>query len=98
MKSIRDSSGKGWWSLFLNQDRTSITLGSQGPNTTRWVKHLQADRLEFEKDQWYEIELSYAPRTTYAYNVISPNNVGILKLSPLHRWQKSGLRPGYRAH
>ncbi len=73
--NTRDSSGKGWWSLFLNQDRTSMTLGSQGPNTTRWVKHLQADRLEFEKDQWYEIELSYAPRTTYAYNVVSPNNV-----------------------
>ena len=69
-----DSSRNGWWSLFLNQDRTSITFGSQGPNTTRWVKHLQADRLEFEKDQWYEIELSYAPRTTYAYNLVSPQN------------------------
>ena len=75
-----------------------MTLGSQGPNTTRWVKHLQADRLEFEKDQWYEIELSYAPKTTYAYNVVSPNNVQEFLNCHLYIDGRRVASGGYRAH
>ena len=49
--NTRDS-GKRLVDLFLNQDHTSMVLGSQSPNTTRWVKH-QAT-VGTEKDQWYE--------------------------------------------
>ena len=67
-------SNEGWWGLFLNQDRSEITFASQGPNTRLMTTYFKTSKLNFRKDQWYEIELNYGPKTTYAYGVRSPQN------------------------
>jgi hypothetical protein len=67
-------SNEGWWGLFLNQDRTEITFASQGPDTNLMTTYLKTSKLDFRKDQWYEIELNYGPKTVHAYGVRSPQN------------------------
>ncbi len=90
--------GNGWWGLFFNQDRTSLSLGSQGPGMTHWIKHLEANNLQLEKDQWYEIELSYGPKTVYAYNVNHPSKAQEFHNTHLYingqrRAQGAGIAP-----
>ncbi len=62
----------GWWGLFLNQDRTKLSFGSQGPNSTTWERYIEADNLQFKVGQWYEVELTYGPRITYPYGRKDP--------------------------
>ena len=61
--------GDGWWGLFLNQDRTKLSFGSQGPNsnTSRWETYIESEPLDFHIGQWYEVKISYGPRITYPY-------------------------------
>lgn len=70
----RFNSGKGWWGLFLNQDRTEITFASQGPNTSKMTTYLKTSKLHFRKGEWYDFELNYGPKTVYAYGNRSPQN------------------------
>ena len=62
----------GWWGLFLNRDRTKMTFASQGPNSAIWERYIEAPNLNFQAGEWYEIELTYGPRTTYPYGRKDP--------------------------
>ena len=66
--------GNGWWGLFLNQDRTKLSFGSQGANsnTSRWETYIESEPLDFHIGQWYEVELCYGPRITYPYGRKNP--------------------------
>ena len=66
--------GDGWWGLFLNQDRTKLSFGSQGPNsnTSSWETYIESEPLDFRIGQWYEVELCYGPRITYPYGRKDP--------------------------
>ena len=66
--------GNGWWGIFLNQDRTRLSFGSQGANsnTSRWETYIESEPLEFHIGQWYEVELCYGPRITYPYGRKDP--------------------------
>ena len=66
--------GDGWWGLFLNQDRTRLSFGSQGPNsnTSSWETYIESEPLDFHIGQWYEVELCYGPRITYPYGRKDP--------------------------
>ncbi len=62
----------GWWGLFLNSDRTKMTFASQGPDSPVWERYVEAVGLNFQANQWYEIELTYGPRVTYPYGHKDP--------------------------
>ncbi len=72
--NTRHSESDGWWGLYMNQDRSTMYLASQAPNTRQWHVHLTSKELNFKKDQWYEIELNYGPKTVYAYGINTPQN------------------------
>ena len=71
--SITGGDNKGWWSLFLNSDRTTLTFASQAPNRTSWRRYVDATNLNFEAGKWYEIELVYGPRVTYPFGWKDPD-------------------------
>ncbi|MBT5706327.1 MAG: hypothetical protein HOI66_08390, partial [Verrucomicrobia bacterium] len=62
----------GWWGLFLNNDRTTMTFASQGATSGFWEKYIEATNLNFRAGEWYEIELTYGPRTAYPYGLKDP--------------------------
>ncbi|MCS1411439.1 MAG: hypothetical protein M2R45_04639 [Verrucomicrobia subdivision 3 bacterium] len=62
----------GWWGIFFNQDRTKLAFASQGPNSLIWERYIEATNLNFQAGQWYEVELTYGPRTTYPYGRKDP--------------------------
>jgi hypothetical protein len=72
--NTRNSQSDGWWGLYMNQDRSTMYLASQAPNTRQWHVHLTSKELNFKKDQWYEIELNYGPKTVFAYGINAPQN------------------------
>ena len=65
--NTQSSQSEGWWGLYMDQDRSTMYMASQAPNERQWHVHLTSDRLDFEKDQLYEIELNYGPKTVFAY-------------------------------
>lgn len=62
----------GWWGLFLDSNRTTMFFASQGPNSAIWERYIQAVDLNFQEGEWYHIELTYGPRTTYPYGIEDP--------------------------
>lgn len=96
--NTRSSQSEGWWGLYMDQDRSTMYLASQAPNERQWHVHLTSDRLDFEKDQWYEIELNYGPKTVFAYGVNTPQNAqtfanSFLYINGIQRGSGPGIDP-----